>query len=252
MYIIYKTLNIIRYSILKICLKTKEGHIGSSFSILEILYVIFKKYSKKNYFVLSKGHASIGAYAIMYHFKLISKKVFDSFCKIDSKLGGHPDSTKLPILNFSTGSLGHGLPNSAGFAYALKLKKSKKKIICLLGDQELMEGTTWESLHVIDNYKLTNIIIIIDRNNSDFRSVKFLNLKKKLAVFSDKIFEIDGHNPSEIDKALKLSINNKLFNIIIANTIKGYGLKSIANNPAWHHKVPTKQELKNFKDELKI
>ena len=247
-----KNLNLIRNSILKSCFETNEGHIGSSFSILEILYIIFKKYSKKNFFVLSKGHASIGVYAIMYHFKIISKKIFNSFCKIDSKLGGHPDSTKLPILNFSTGSLGHGLPNSVGFAYALRLKKNNKKIICLLGDQELMEGTTWESLHAIDNYKLKNIVIIIDRNNSDFRSIKFLNLKKRLSVFSDNIFEINGHNLYEIDKVLKLCSNNKSFNIIIANTIKGYGVKSIANNPAWHHKIPTNKELKTFKSELKI
>ena len=247
-----KNINLIRCSILKSCNETKEGHIGSSFSILEILYIIFKKYSKKNFFVLSKGHASIGVYAIMYHFKIISKKIFSSFCKIDSKLGGHPDSTKLPILNFSTGSLGHGLPNSVGFAYALRLKKNNKKIICLLGDQELMEGTTWESLHAIDNYKLKNIIIIIDRNNSDFRSIKFLKLKKRLSVFSDNIFEINGHNLNEIDKVLKLSNKNKSFNIIIANTIKGYGVKSIANNPAWHHKVPSSEELKIFENELKI
>ena len=247
-----KILNAIRYLILKSCFETKEGHIGSSFSILEILYVIFKKYKKKNFFVLSKGHASIGVYAIMYHFRLISKKIYSSFCRIDSKLGGHPDSTKLPILNFSTGSLGHGLPNSVGFAYALRLKKIKKKIICLLGDQELMEGTTWESLHAIDNYNLKNIVIIIDRNNSDFRSIKFLNLKKRLSIFSDKIFEINGHNLDEIDKVLKLCTKNKLFNIIIANTIKGYGIKSIANNPAWHHRVPTTQELRIFKSELKI
>ena len=247
-----KNLNLIRFSILKSCNETKEGHIGSSFSILEILYIILKKYLKKNFFVLSKGHASIGVYAIMYHFKIISKKIFSSFCKIDSKLGGHPDSTKLPILNFSTGSLGHGLPNSVGFAYALRLKKNNKKIICLLGDQELMEGTTWESLHAIDNYKLKNIIIIIDRNNSDFRSIKFLKLKKRLSVFSDNIFEINGHNLNEIDKVLKLSNKNKSFNIIIANTIKGYGVKSIANNPAWHHKVPSSEELKIFENELKI
>ena len=247
-----KILSLIRFSILKSCFQTKEGHIGSSFSIIEILYVIFKRYIKKNFFILSKGHASIGVYAIMYHLKLIPKKTFDSFCKIDSKLGGHPDSTKLPILNFSTGSLGHGLPNSVGLGYALKLKNIKKKIICLLGDQELMEGTTWESLHAIENYKLKNIVIIIDRNNSDFRSIKFLNLKKKLSVFCDNIFEIKGHNIDQVDKVLKKSIQNKSFNIIIAHTIKGYGIKSIANNPAWHHKIPTSQELEFFKNELKI
>ena len=247
-----KNINLIRYLILKNCYQTKEGHVGSAFSILEILYIIFKKYIKKNFFILSKGHASIGMYAVMYFFKYINKKTFYSFCKLNSKLGGHPDSTKLPIFNFSTGSLGHGLPNSVGFAYALKQKKNKKKVICLMGDQELMEGTTWESLHAIDNYKLNNLVIIIDRNNSDFRSIKFLKLKKKLAVFCNKIYEVNGHNLINFDKILKKTLKNNLFNIIIANTIKGYGIKSIADNPAWHHRAPTAKEIEIFKKELKV
>tara|TARA_B100001250_G_scaffold387249_1_gene384452 strand:+ start:4113 stop:4865 length:753 start_codon:yes stop_codon:yes gene_type:complete len=247
-----KNLNLIRFLILKNCYQTKEGHVGSAFSILEILYVIFKKYIKKNFFILSKGHASIGMYAIMYFFKYMNKKTFYSFCKLNSKLGGHPDSTKLPVFNFSTGSLGHGLPNSVGFAYALKQRKNKKKIICLIGDQELMEGTTWESLHAIENYKLNNLVLIIDRNNSDFRSIKFLKLKRKLSVFCNKIYEVNGHNVVNFDKILKKSLNNKLFNIIIANTVKGYGVKSIANNPAWHHKAPSAKEIEIFKKELKL
>ena len=188
----------------------------------------------------------------MYYFRLITKKTYQSFCNFNSKLGGHPDSTKMPIFNFSTGSLGHGLPNSTGLAYALREKKNKKKIICLIGDQELMEGTTWESLHIIENYKIKNLVLIIDRNNSDFRSIKFLNLKKKLSVFSDKLHVINGHNLSKINEVLKRCLINNSFNIIIANTIKGYGIKSIANNPAWHHKSPTIEELKNFKNELKL
>ena len=247
-----KNIDLIRFSILKNCFQTKEGHVASAFSILEILYIIFKKYIKKNFFILSKGHASIGMYAVMYFFKYISKKTFYSFCSLNSKLGGHPDSTKLPIFNFSTGSLGHGLPNSVGFAYALKQKKNKKKVICLMGDQELMEGTTWESLHAIDNYKLNNLVLIIDRNNSDFRSIKFLKLKKKLAVFCNKIYEVNGHNTVNFDKILKKTLRNNLFNIIIANTTKGYGIKSIADNPAWHHRVPTAKEIEIFKKELKL
>jgi transketolase len=156
------------------------------------------------------------------------------------------------MLNFSTGSLGHGLPNSTGLAYALKLKKSKKKVICLLGDQELMEGTTWESLHIIDNYKINNLIIVIDRNNSDFRSIKFIDLKKKLSVFSKNIYHLDGHNLVNIKKLFSKCLSNNKFNIIIANTIKGYGIKSMHDNPEWHHKFPNSEELKRFKEELKI
>tara|TARA_Y100000768_G_scaffold251559_1_gene191104 strand:+ start:51 stop:806 length:756 start_codon:yes stop_codon:yes gene_type:complete len=244
-------LNKIRYLILESCFNIKEGHVGSAFSVLEILYVVFKNYFKKHYFILSKGHAAIGVYAVMNHFKILSNKDFKSFCKFNSKLGGHPDSIKLPELNFSTGSLGHGLPVSSGLAFGLKIKKEKNKIICLIGDQELMEGTTWESLHIISNYKLTNILLIIDRNNSDFRSIKFLDIKKRLAVFCDKISEVNGHDirslTISIDKALK---NKNKFEIIIAKTIKGKGIKAIENNPAWHHKAPSQEELKKFKKEL--
>ncbi len=249
---IKKEINLIRYNILKSCFNIKEGHIGSAFSILEILYIIFKKYINKNYFVLSKGHAAIGVYAIMQHFKLLSKKDYNSFGKFNSKLGGHPDSSKLPIFNFSTGSLGHGFPNSAGFAYGLKQKKINKKVICLIGDQELMEGTTWETLHIIENFKIKNLLLIIDRNKSDFRSIKFIKLKKKLSVYCDKIHEINGHNFSKIDSVIHKCLKNKSFNIVIANTIKGYGIKSMKNNPAWHHKAPTLEELKKFKLELKL
>ena len=247
-----KKLNFIRYKILKICFDTKEGHLGSSFSILELAYVIFNKFIKKNYFIISKGHASLGVYAIMQNFKYIKEKDYNSFCKFNSKLGGHPDSTKLPILSFSTGSLGHGLPNSAGFAYGLNFNKSKKKVICLMGDQELMEGTTWETLHIIENFKIKNLLLIIDRNNSDFRSIKVINLKKKLLFYCDKIYQIDGHNLQEIDKTINKCLKSKLFNIIIANTVKGRGIKSMENNPEWHHKVPSSEELIKFKSELNL
>ena len=246
-------LNKIRYSILQSCFKIKEGHIGSAFSVIEILYVIFKRYFKKHYFILSKGHAAIGVYAVMNHFKILKNKDYKSFCKLNSRLGGHPDSTKLPNLNFSTGSLGHGLPVSSGLAFGLKMKNDKRKIICLIGDQELMEGTTWESLHIISNYNLNNILLIIDRNNSDFRSIKFIKLKKRLSVFCDKISEVNGHNVKSLTNAIEKAIKNKKsFQILIANTIKGKGISSIENNPAWHHRAPSKEEMKNFKEKLKI
>ncbi len=248
-----KELNKIRYSILESCFNTKEGHIGSAFSVIEILYVIFKKYFKKNFFILSKGHAAIGVYAVMNHFKILKNRDYKSFCKLNSKLGGHPDSTKLPNLNFSTGSLGHGLPVSSGLAFGLKIREDKRKIICLMGDQELMEGTTWESLHIISNYNIKNILLIIDRNKSDFRSIKFIKLKKRLSIFCDKISEVDGHNIkallNKFDKAIK---KKSSFEIIIANTIKGKGIRSMENNPEWHHKAPSRDEMNDYKLELKL
>ena len=99
-------------------------------------------------------------------------------------------------------------------------------------------------------HKLHNLILIIDRNKSDFRSIKFHNLKKKLSVFSNKIYEINGHNISSIDKAIKKCLKGKNFNIIIANTVKGSGVSFIENQISWHHKVPSKEEFEKANLEL--
>ena len=116
-----------------------------------------------------------------------------------------------------------------------------------------MEGTTWESLHIISNYNIKNVVLIIDRNNSDFRSIKFIKLKKRLSVFCDKIVELDGHNIKLLEKEISKSIKDKKsFKIIIANTIKGKGIRLMENNPEWHHKTPNQEEMKNFKKELKL
>ena len=115
-----------------------------------------------------------------------------------------------------------------------------------------MEGTTWESLHIIENFKIKNLLLIIDRNNSDFRSIKFIKLKKKLSSYCDNIFEINGHKLQAIDKIISKCLKNNSFNIIIANTVKGYGIKSMESNPEWHHKSPSLDELKSFKLELNL
>ena len=239
----HKDLVEIRKLILELAFSKKDGHIGSSFSITEILYVYWKFFSKSNHFVLSKGHAAIGIYSVLYKLKIISKKDFFSFCEFNSKLGGHPDGNKIKDLNFSTGSLGHGLPMSVGFALSQHLKKKKSKIFCLLGDQELLEGTTWESLHLIDYLKIPNMIIIIDKNNSDFRSVTIRNLKNKFNYFNNiDVSEVDGHNISSLHKLFKNLSQISKSQIIVCKTIKGFGIKEMHNNPEWHHKTPTSKE----------
>jgi len=247
-------LNKLRYKILEISFLSKEGHIGSSYSILEILYVVVKKFLINNRvdFILSKGHAALGLYVIFNHFKIISDRTLLNFSKLNSQLGGHPDSTKIDKVIFSTGSLGHGFPCAAGLGLAYKLKKKKETIICLVGDQELLEGTTWETLFFIQSNKIDNIILLIDKNNSDFRSTKIDDLKRKMNCFSEKVFSIDGHDLKILNQTLELALKFKKFTIIIANTIKGKGIKLMENNPEWHHKIPSRSELKTFKKILKI
>ena len=123
-----KRIKKIRKVSLEITFGAKSSYICSCLSIVEILYSLYFLIKKKNdSFILSKGHAAIGVYAVMNHFKILKNKDFKSFCKFNSKLGGHHDSVKLPGLNFSTCSLGHGLPVSSCLAFGLKMKKEKEK-----------------------------------------------------------------------------------------------------------------------------
>lgn len=242
----------LRYKILYHSFKSKEGHIASCFSILEILFVLTRDYikPKKANFILSKGHASLALYVVYNYFSIISNKVLESFSKFNSHLGGHPDSTKIKEFMFSTGSLGHGLPTSAGLALSYKIKKNKKKVFCLLGDQELLEGTTWETLFFIQNHNINNLIILIDQNNSDFRSTKLLNIRDKLKSFTNNLFSIDGHNLDKIKNSLKTAYSSNKFSIIIFKTVKGKGIARMENNPEWHHKFPDIHQLNEFKSIL--
>lgn len=247
---IEKDISQIRKNILKLSYKKKEGHIGSSFSIVEILYIYWKYFTKNTKLILSKGHAAIGLYSVLFQVNKITKKDFYSFCDFNSKLGGHPDSNKLNLATFSTGSLGHGFPTSAGLAFAEKIKGSQKNIFCLMGDQELLEGTTWETLYFIQNNNINNLILLVDKNNSDYRSTKLLNIKDKFYTFTKNVYEVDGHSIVDLIGIFKKILKINKFTVVILNTIKGKGLKETENNPSWHHRIPSKNELLDFNKEL--
>lgn len=238
----------------------KEGHIPSSLSILDIMYVLYDKILDVNNikenkidrdrFILSKGHASLGLYIILDHFKLLEDNI-DTFCDFDSKLGGHP-TDKIKNIESSTGSLGHGLPMAVGLALAYKIKKYKSKIYILVGDGEANEGTIWESALLASHHKLNNLCCIIDFNHSTDRAVELGNLKNKFEAFDWNVIEIDGHNQKEIYDALSRHHHNNNKPIcIIANTIKGKGISIMENNHEWHHKFPNKEEFNQIINSLK-
>ena len=162
-------------------------------------------------------------------------------------------SHKVPGVNLSTGSLGHGLPVSAGIALSKKIINKNGKVFVLLSDGELNEGSNWESLLFISHHNLNNLVIIIDYNkiqSLDFvnKTLKLQPLKKKFTSFGCKVLEIDGHNHKEIFKSLKNSSNRPL--VIIANTIKGKGISFMENKVLWHYKPPNDHELKLGLEEL--
>ena len=254
----FMRLSQLKKDLLKAAHLAQEGHIPSAYSILDILYCIYKPYfangSLKQQeldfaFILSKGHASLGLYAILSEIDLELKVWIDEFGKYDSKFGGHPDRNKVPGVTASTGSLGHGLPIAVGIALANRAAKVSKKTIVLVGDGELNEGSNWESMLVASHHNLCDLLIVTDFNHSTDRAVDLGNLESKMKSFGLETLTIDGHNHSEINSALKASGNTGP-RCVIAKTIKGNGLKEMENNPAWHHASPNSQKLSEFIHEL--
>lgn len=244
--------------IVKASAKSGEGHIPSAFSVLDILWVLYDKVlsfnpknqfdSKRDIFILSKGHASLGLYAVLAEKKFFSLSELENFGKFNSILGGHPDRNKVPGAEASTGSLGHGFPIGIGIALGLKIKKIDNKVFVLIGDGECNEGTVWESALLASHHNLFNLYCVVDYNHSTDRALDMGDIAKKFKAFGWDTCVINGHNHEEIYNALiKTSDKPKA---IIANTIKGYGSKTMENNPAWHHKFPSSEELNVLLEEL--
>ena len=250
-----KTSKEVRIKILEISNSAKSSHIGSSLSIVEILLVLYKFFvKKKNVFILSKGHACLAYYCILNKFGYVSSKQLNSYGKNNSILMAHV-SHKVPGVEFSTGSLGHGLPYAVGRALAAKIDNTNNKVYVLISDGELNEGTTWESLLFASFHKLDNLFIIIDYNkiqslNFTKNVLKIEPLKKKLSSFGCNVKNIDGHNFNQIYISLLKRKKNKP-TILIANTIKGKGVKYMENKILWHYKFPDQKQLQKAVRELK-
>ena len=246
----------IRKNILNLTFKAKSSHIGSCLSIVEILVALyFKILNKNDRFILSKGHAALALYSILFEKKVISKKTLSSFGSNKTVLMNHV-SNKVKGVEFSTGSLGHGLPVSVGKALKFKTNKEKNKVFVLMSDGEINEGTTWESLLFANHHKLDNLNIIIDYNkiqSMDFVSkvIKLEPLKQKLQSFGCKVYEVNGHSVKQLSKFLKIKSLNKP-KVIIANTVKGKGVSFMENNNLWHYKSPDKDQLKRALNEIEI
>ncbi len=253
--ILNSTAKQIRIRILQLSNAAKSSHIGSSLSIVEILIVLYKFFiKKKNVFILSKGHACLAYYCVLQKFGYFSNKILNSYGKNNTILLSHV-SHRVPGVDFSTGSLGHGLPYATGRALAEKINKTNNKIFVLISDGELNEGTTWESLLFAAHHELDNLITIVDYNkiqSLDFAKnvLKLEPLNKKFQSFGCNLKNIDGHNFNQIYRSLLVKKNKKP-TVIIANTIKGKGVGFMENSILWHYKYPNENELDIALKELK-
>jgi transketolase len=236
-----------------------EGHVPSAFSVLDLLWVLYDRVLKfdagrpndvmLDRFVLSKGHASLALYAVLAEKGFFRPDNLDTFCKYDSALGGHPDCNKVPGVEASTGSLGHGFPIALGMALGSKIRQIENRIYCLIGDGECNEGTIWESALLAAHHQLSNLCCIVDHNHSTDRALGLGDLAAKFQSFGWETLTIPGHDHEEINRALNHRHPSSPL-VIVAETTKGYGVKRMENDPAWHHRAPNDREFKEILEEL--
>jgi len=256
----------LRLETLNMIVKKRKGHLGSTFSCIDILVVLYYgnilKINKFNYqknnrnrFILSKGHACLALYKILLDLNIINNKIYNSYGD-NGGLGGQLDM-QIPGVDWVTGSLGHAIGVSNGFALAGKLNKMSYKSYVLLGDAECDEGSVWESIMFAGSQKLNNLVVLIDRNRlsvTDFISDDnsyFKNFPKLLKSFGWNYYEIDGHSISQLLSCLNKANNSKLPVMILCNTIKGKGVSFMENSIKWHHSLPNHDEIEKARKELK-
>jgi transketolase len=180
-----------------------------------------------------------------------SEEILNSYSKFGSILGGHPDVTKVPGVEASTGSLGHGLSFSIGVALGHKINKRSNKVFTLIGDGESQEGTIWEAAQVGVNLQLGNLCVIVDNNQSAAQLMPIQYPAERWKAFGWNVYEIDGHcEKTLLNTIKKIDFNAEKPSIIIANTIKGKGVKMLEGHGQWHHKIPNKEEYEIIMEEL--
>ena len=247
-----------RFQILKILEHAKRGHIGSAFSLLEVVRVLYDdvlRYDAKNprwedrdRFIFSKGHGCLALYTVLAEKGFFPEKELYTFCGFGSILGGHPEYGIVPGVEASTGALGHGLSIAVGTALTARIDKKDYRTFAIMGDGECDEGSVWEAAMNAGKHKLSSLTAMVDYNKmQSFGPTKEI---QDLEPFADKwrsfgfaVREIDGHDVEELRATFAaLPFESDKPNAIICHTIKGKGIPSIESNAEWHHKSRLKDE----------
>ena len=260
--LIQKTKNI-RKSILLMNHRANASHSGSALSIVELLTVLYFRYlkiDKKNLkdnnrdkFILSKGHASSALYATLSEWGAFEKSFLDKFYIDNGILPGHVDMEAAPGLECAAGSLGHGLSIGLGMAIASKYQKLQSRVVVMISDGELNEGSIWEPLLLAPHLKLDNLTVIVDYNKIQSFGItnEVVNLEPlgdKLKSFNWHLIEINGHDMMQIENALNEKSSKP--KIIVAHTTKGKGVSFMENKLEWHYRSPNKELLEQAYLEL--
>ena len=257
-----------RVEICRMTHRAKAGHPGGSLSEIDILCGLYgsrlrvdssnPKWSDRDRFILSKGHASPGMYALLAEMGFIGHSDLESYRVLGGVCQGHVDMKWTPGVDFSAGSLGMGLSYGMGCALAARMDNSSRTTYVMIGDGEIQEGAIWEAAMAARHHELGNLKVFLDRNNiqnDDFCEVqmRMFDIAAKWNGFGWAVKEIDGHNMSEIVDAITWldTITDKPA-IIIANTVKGKGVSFMENNPAFHGAPPNDEQLQQALSELGV
>lgn len=243
-----------------------SSHVGSALSIADILAVLYGSvlqvdpsnphWEARDRFILSKGHAGAAVYAVLAERGFFPIKTLDTHYQDGSDLSGHISHKGVPGVEFSTGSLGHGLPVGAGMAYAAKLRQQHHRVVVLLSDGECDEGSNWEAILFAAHHELDNLVAVVDHNN--LQSLGTVDETLQLEPFAEKwrsfgwsVAEVDGHDHGDLQTTFeRIPLSPGAPTCIIARTTKGKGVSFMESSVLWHYRSPQGDELQAALDEL--
>lgn len=256
----------LRQQVLFMTQRSKASHIGTNYSMIELLVVLYNKilkinpkqpnWSERDRFILSKGHGCAALYAVLAECGFFPLDWLDTFYQNGSRLAGHITHTSAPGIEVSTGSLGHGLSIATGMALAAKRSGKSYRVFCMLSDGECDEGSTWEPILFAPHHQLDNLVAIVDYNKiQSLGTVKeVLDLDPfaaKWRAFGWAVREIDGHNLDEVETALsQVPYEQGRPSCVIAHTVKGKGVSFMEDKLLWHYRSPQGEEFKAALAEL--
>ena len=259
----------LRRSILKMTHAAASGHPGGSLSAVEILSVLYfsimkydatnPNWNERDRLIVSKGHSTPLVYSILAKAGYFRGDDLLTFRRLGSPYQGHTDRLKVPGIETSTGSLGHGSPFAVGAALGCRLDKLNNRVYLLQSDGELQEGSTWEAIMSASHYKLGNLTAIVDRNRIQLdgwteETMTLEPIGKKFEAFGWDVQEVNGHDLNQLyDAILKTKEIGPKENkpcAIIAHTIKGKGVSFMEDNVKWHGVAPNDEELAKALQEI--
>ena len=259
----------VRLETLRMIEIAKVGHYSSVFSAAEIFATLFydvmslhdtdPNWPDRDRFLMGKGHAAVGVYPILADLGYFDKAFLDTYTRLGSPLGDHPDMRKVPGIDFSSGSIGHALSNGLGMALAARQQNKDFNVFVMLGDGEMQEGQVWEAAIAANHYNISKLIAIVDRNGfqldgkvDDEMSIEPLD--EKWRAFGWDVFTVDGHDLSALTsllRKLKADTDRRAPVCIIAKTLKGKGVSYMETDPGWHLGYLDPQDAARAAEEIK-